>query len=97
MNDSAGLGGAGNTDGELTQIRENASCPGTSAANIEYAQSTVGGGDPIVLDLNGDGVTLVDRDAGARFDITGDGQVNATGWILNTFPAWATFLLLSLA
>ena len=81
LNDSAGLGGAGNTDGELKQIRENASCPGTTAANIAYVQSTVGGGDPIVLDLNGDGVTLLDRYAGARFDITGDGQMNATGWV----------------
>jgi hypothetical protein len=34
-----------------------------------------------VLDLNGDGVTLVDRSAGAKFDITGDGKANATGWM----------------
>ncbi|HIJ85924.1 MAG TPA: hypothetical protein HPQ00_17210, partial [Magnetococcales bacterium] len=37
--------------------------------------------DPIVLDLNGDGVQLVDLDLGIRFDmgLTGVGQ--ATGWV----------------
>jgi hypothetical protein len=81
LNDSAGLGSPDNFDNALTEIRADPSCPGSSADNIAYAASTAGVGDPIVLDLNGDGVTLVDRSAGARFDITGDGKANATSWM----------------
>jgi len=37
---------------------------------------------PIVLDLNGDGVHLVDQAvSGTRFDWNGDGQADRTGWI----------------
>lgn len=37
---------------------------------------------PIVLDLNGDGVSLVDHTAsGAAFDWNGDGRADVTGWI----------------
>ena len=79
--EKAGLGGPDNVDNALREIRAAAGCPGTSADDITYVQSTAGAGDPIVLDLNGDGVTLVDRSAGARFDVTGDGKANATGWM----------------
>jgi Ca2+-binding RTX toxin-like protein len=42
----------------------------------------VGITSPIVLDLNGDGVTLVNnRDTGVSFDWDGDGFRNQTGWI----------------
>ena len=72
LNDSAGLGSPNNTDSPAQQ---------TATDAVTFADSTAGDGDPIVLDLNGDGVTLVDRSAGARFDITGDGKANATGWM----------------
>lgn len=42
----------------------------------------VGITSPIVLDLNGDGVTLVDnRKTGVAFDWDGDGVRNQTGWV----------------
>jgi len=81
LNDSAGLGSPSNVDNALNEIRTAAGAPGSPADDITYVESTAGDGDPIVLDLNGDGVTLVDRSAGARFDITGDGKANATGWM----------------
>lgn len=42
----------------------------------------VGISSPIVLDLDGDGVDLIDRDrSSVRFDWDGDGTANRTGWV----------------
>lgn len=42
----------------------------------------VGITSPIVLDLNGDGVTLINnRDSNVAFDWDGDGRRNQTGWV----------------
>ncbi|MEO5346787.1 MAG: hypothetical protein H7834_10475 [Magnetococcus sp. YQC-9] len=38
-------------------------------------------GDPLVLDLNDDGIHLTAKEAGTRFDMNGDGLADATGWI----------------
>ncbi|MBF0098960.1 MAG: FG-GAP repeat protein [Magnetococcales bacterium] len=37
-------------------------------------------GDPLVIDLNGDGIHLTSKEAGTRFDMNGDGIADATGW-----------------
>ncbi|MCB1378822.1 MAG: DUF2974 domain-containing protein, partial [Alphaproteobacteria bacterium] len=38
--------------------------------------------DPIVLDLNGDGVKVISRaESGVRFDFDGDGLVEESGWL----------------
>jgi len=37
--------------------------------------------DPLVLDLNGDGLDLTAAGEGAEFDIDGDGQSDTTGWV----------------
>ncbi|MEG0870163.1 MAG: calcium-binding protein, partial [Hafnia sp.] len=37
--------------------------------------------DPLVLDLDGDGIETVSSDAGIKFDFDGDGLKTATGWI----------------
>ena len=73
--DSAGLGSG---DGVANH---GAFYNGGSAAAGTFVASTAGDGDPIVLDLDGNGVELVGRDAGARFDVTGDGTTDATGWM----------------
>lgn len=36
---------------------------------------------PIVIDLNGDGVQTLSRDAGVTFDFNGDGESGVTGWV----------------
>ena len=36
--------------------------------------------DPLVIDLNGDGVGLVDADNGVQFDTDNDGELEQTGW-----------------
>jgi hypothetical protein len=36
---------------------------------------------PIVLDLNGDGVTTIDQNEGTYFDYNGDGLAEKTGWV----------------
>lgn len=37
--------------------------------------------DPLVIDLNGDGVGLVDADNGVQFDTDNDGEREQTGWV----------------
>ncbi len=37
--------------------------------------------DPLVIDLDGDGIELTDADSGARFDLTGDGTTEQTGTV----------------
>ncbi|MDF1795718.1 MAG: hypothetical protein P1U63_04180, partial [Coxiellaceae bacterium] len=37
--------------------------------------------DPIIIDLDGDGISLIShQDSQVRFDMTGDGQLNRTAW-----------------
>ncbi|MEO5363032.1 MAG: VCBS domain-containing protein [Magnetococcus sp. DMHC-8] len=38
-------------------------------------------GDPLVLDLNGDGIHLTEKNAGPRFDMNGDTIPDPVGWI----------------
>lgn len=53
--------------------------------DVEHAQfsnETVNLATPIILDLNGDGVNLIERDRShTKFDWDGDGKGNKTGWI----------------
>jgi hypothetical protein len=46
-----------------------------------YDATTLSTSDPIVLDLDGDGVSLVGRDAGVRFDIDQVEGAEATSWM----------------
>ena len=40
-----------------------------------------GSGDPIALDLDGDGIELLGSDAGRTFDMDADGIQDSTGWV----------------
>jgi hypothetical protein len=35
---------------------------------------------PVVIDINGDGFALTDKNGGIQFDINGDGQLDSIGW-----------------
>lgn len=49
---------------------------------LQFQDSTVNLAAPIVLDLDGDGVELIDRNRSrARFDWDDDGSRNRTGWV----------------
>jgi WD40 repeat protein len=48
-----------------------------SSITIELAASQ----SPVVLDLNGDGVTFLSKSGGVRFDYDGDGSEDATAWV----------------
>ncbi|MBF0611384.1 MAG: cadherin repeat domain-containing protein, partial [Magnetococcales bacterium] len=46
-----------------------------------YTLSVSCSGDPIVLDLDGNGVQLASQQQGSQFDMNGDGLADSTGWI----------------
>ncbi|MBF0261945.1 MAG: tandem-95 repeat protein, partial [Magnetococcales bacterium] len=46
-----------------------------------FLQVTCTSGDPLVLDLDGNGIGLTAAGDGARFDMNQDGATEATGWI----------------
>ncbi|HIG13063.1 MAG TPA: hypothetical protein EYQ32_01180 [Gammaproteobacteria bacterium] len=82
LTDSAGLGSGDGVANNGTYKNADATVSAaTLVSNSTFIASTAGDGDPIVLDLDGNGVELVGRDAGARFDVTGDGTTDATGWM----------------
>ncbi|WP_420332731.1 DUF5801 repeats-in-toxin domain-containing protein [Roseibium sp.] len=52
---------------------------GTSASDLDLSDFTFGS-DPIVLDLDGDGVELMSAANGVAFDQNADGDLEQTGW-----------------
>jgi len=46
----------------------------------QFSDQSVSLASPVILDLDGDGVTLATKTAGARFDWNGDGVADRTGW-----------------
>ena len=48
---------------------------------VQVQQAAVQQSDPIVLDLDGDGIELTSYAQGARFDITGTGKQVTTGFV----------------
>lgn len=61
---------------ETVNISVSSNCPtGDGDGDGDY-------GDPLVLDLNGDGVIdFLDEAFGVLFDMTGDGRLEATTWV----------------
>ncbi|WP_160754125.1 calcium-binding protein [Qipengyuania algicida] len=52
-----------------------------SVQNAQFSDGTVSLASPIVLDLDGNGVQLEQKSNGVRFDWSGDGKADKTGWI----------------
>ena len=48
---------------------------------IAWYENKCDGSDPIVLDLDGDGVELLGLAAGVTFDVDADGMGESTGWV----------------
>ena len=46
-----------------------------------YSSATVAAGDPLVFDLDGDGIELLGLDAGVTFDLFGSPARENTGWV----------------
>ncbi|MBF0192644.1 MAG: cadherin domain-containing protein, partial [Magnetococcales bacterium] len=52
-----------------------------SSAGTYVLVATCTSGDPLVLDLDHNGIQLTSREDGPRFDMNSDGMPDATGWI----------------
>jgi hypothetical protein len=48
---------------------------------IAWYENTCDGSDPLVLDLDGDGIELLGLAAGITFDVNADGVLETTGWV----------------
>jgi len=48
---------------------------------IAWYENTCDGSDPLVLDLDGDGVELLGLGSGVQFDVDADGALETTGWV----------------
>lgn len=64
-------------DGEAANLSLQVSAQGLQVG----AQGEVAQGDPLILDLDGDGIDLKGVDEGPRFDLTGTGRQNQTAFI----------------
>jgi hypothetical protein len=53
-----------------------------------------GGGDPLLLDLDGDGIELSSRAGGTQFDLDGDGDLDQTSWTKSSNDFDDAFLVL---
>ncbi|MBF0460851.1 MAG: FG-GAP repeat protein, partial [Magnetococcales bacterium] len=72
-------GGTGWTDGGVSggyHIYTKGQAELHIAAAVTFCQ-----GDPLVLDLTGNGIHLTGQEAGTHFDMNGDGVADPTGWI----------------
>ena len=48
---------------------------------ISWYENTCDGSDPLVLDLDGDGIELLGLGSGVQFDVDADGVLETTGWV----------------
>ncbi len=82
---STGPYGSGNSYATFTlSARDSAGATGTIYVDFERMHKGVGPVyhySPVVFDLDGDGVELLDMDAGVKFDWNSDGELDPTGWV----------------
>jgi len=48
---------------------------------LAWYENTCDGSDPLVLDLDGDGIELLGLGSGVQFDVNVDGVLETTGWV----------------
>jgi hypothetical protein len=75
------LGGASPTQGGATQSIQQLEFSFSLDVSVEIQAAKVQESDPIVLDLDGDGVELTSFENGARFDIEGSGRRVTTAFV----------------
>lgn len=73
---------------QFTLTRSTSSLSLSVSANLEIGNASLQAGapaqgDPLVLDLAGDGINLRSAETGVDFDLTGDGQAERTAFIQN--------------
>ncbi len=74
-------------DGGFTDVKVAITGPTTRPyySSGDFGGAGVGGGDPVVLDLDGNGVDLISyRDSMAFYDMKGDGTRVRTAWVRGT-------------
>lgn len=49
--------------------------------HFQFSNGTISYQTPIIIDLEDKGTTLLEADAGVRYDMDGDGKADATGWM----------------
>ncbi|MET1411007.1 DUF5801 repeats-in-toxin domain-containing protein [Roseibium sp. HPY-6] len=64
-----------NVNNQFVAVIEGVSSTDLDASDFSF------GSDPIVLDLDGDGIELVSAAAGVGFDHNNDGEVEQSGWV----------------
>ncbi|MGB0683428.1 MAG: LamG-like jellyroll fold domain-containing protein [Magnetovibrionaceae bacterium] len=69
-------------NGDVTDSSSNGNDLVFGSGNPSYSSAglSLNSNDPLVFDLNGDGVNLLGADAGVTFDRNGDGTAENTGW-----------------
>lgn len=76
-----GANGSDATAAETVSARYQFEFSFTFSASVEIEQAAVQQSDPIVLDLNGNGIELTSYKNGARFDIAGNGRQVTTAFV----------------
>ncbi|MEP1571697.1 DUF5801 repeats-in-toxin domain-containing protein [Roseibium album] len=64
-----------NVNGQYVAVITGVSPAALSASDFNFSS------DPIILDLDGDGVELISAENGVDFDVNADGIVEQTGWV----------------
>ena len=56
-------------------------CTARCPIRVEWQNEGDGSGDPLIFDLDGNGISLLSVNDGVMFDIDNDGDLNKTAWV----------------
>ena len=60
---------------------ENSQLQQTALNGLSWYENNCDGNDPLIFDLDGDGIELLGIDVGVNFDADADGELETTGWM----------------